>query len=127
MNTKVTHSIHKKNLLLRYQEQKQKQQHLQDSAFAEAKRLAQVLVEEFGVETVYLFGPLTYGEFREGMNLDLAIEGISPGTFASALGYLKQISKFGVELTAIHQADSWTKRSILEKGKVLAKKQDRGE
>jgi hypothetical protein len=124
MNTKIAHSIHKKDLFLHYQEQKQKQQELQDKAFAEAKRLAQVLVEEFGVEAVYLFGPLTYGEFKKGMNIDLGAEGISPGTFASALGHLKQMTEFGVELTDTHQADSWTKRSLWKKGKLLAKKEN---
>jgi hypothetical protein len=44
--------------------------------------------------------------------------------FASALGHLKQISKFGVELTDIQQAEGWTKRSIVQKGKLLAKKEE---
>jgi len=122
MNPKVIHSIHKKDLLLQYQKQKQKQRQLQDNALDEAKKLARVLVEEFGVETVYLFGPLMYGEFREGMKIDLAVAGVPSGTFASALGHIKQISEFGVELTDIHQADGWTKRSILQKCKLLAKK-----
>jgi predicted nucleotidyltransferase len=120
MNSKIPHSLHKKDLLLHYQKQKQKQQQLQDNALAEAKRLARILVEEFEVEAVYLFGPLSYEEFREGMNIDLAVEGVSSDTFASALGHLKQISTFGVELTDIHQADGWTKRSIVQKGKLLA-------
>ena len=122
MNPKIPHSLHKKDLLLHYQKQKQKQQQLQENALAEAKRLARILVEEFEVEAVYLFGPLSYGEFRKGMNIDLAVEGVSSDTFASALGHLKQISTFGVELTNIHQADGWTKRSIGQEGKLLAKK-----
>jgi predicted nucleotidyltransferase len=125
MNPKVAHSLHKKDLLLKYQEQKQKQRQLQDKAFAEAKKLAQVLVEEFEVEIVYLFGPLTYGEFKAGVNIDLAVEGISSETFASALGHLKQLSEFGVELTDIQQTDGWTKRSILQKGKVLARRESK--
>jgi predicted nucleotidyltransferase len=120
MNPKIPHSFHKKDLLLKYQKQKQKQQQLQDNALDEAKRLARILVEEFDVNKVYLFGPLSYGAFREGMNIDLAVENISSDMFASALGYLKQISKFGVELTDIQQAEGWTKRSILQKGKLLA-------
>lgn len=123
MNPKIPHSIHKKDLLLKYQEQKQKQQQLQDNALDEATRLARILVEEFGVKAVYLFGPLSYGAFREGLNIDLAVEGVSSDTFARALGHLKQISTFGVELTDIYQTDGWTKRSIVQKGKLLAKNQ----
>jgi predicted nucleotidyltransferase len=124
MHTKITHGIYKKDLLLKHQEQKRKQRELQDNALNEARRLAQVLVEEFGVERVYLFGPLTYGEFKQGMSIDLAVEGIPPEIFAGALGRLKQISAFGVELTDVHHTDSWTKRSILEKGKCLAQKDE---
>lgn len=121
MNTKIAHGIHKKDLLLKYLEQKKKAQQIQDNALDEAKRLAKILVEEFGVEKVFLVGPLTYGEFREGMTLELALEGIREGTYAKALAYLKHNSTFSVELIDFQQADSWTKRSIAEKGKVLAK------
>ena len=91
-------------------------------AIDEYYNTAETDIEEFEVEAVYLFGPLSYEEFREGMNIDLAVEGVSSDTFASALGHLKQISTFGVELTDIRQADGWTKRSIGQKGKLLAKK-----
>ncbi len=124
MNPKISHNFHKKDLLLQYQKQKQEHRQLKDNALDEAKRLARILVEEFGVNTVYLFGPLSYGAFREGMHIDLAVEGVSSGTFASALGHLKQMSAFGVELTDIRQAEGWTKRSIVQKGKLLAKKEE---
>ena len=86
----------------------------------EAKRLAKILVDEFGVAKVFLVGPLTYGKFSEGMQLELALEGIPGETYAKAFGHLKQISTFGVELIDLQQADSWTKRSMKEKGKMLA-------
>jgi predicted nucleotidyltransferase len=122
MNTKIAYSFHKKDLLRNYQEQKRKKQELQDKALAEAARFAQILVQDFGVEVVYLFGPLSYGEYKEELKIDLAVESISVEMFARALGHLRQISEFGVELTDLRQADSWTKRAILEKGKLLAKK-----
>ena len=121
MNTKVSHSIHKKDMLLKHQEQKKKTQQLQDKTFKEAKRVAKVLVDEFGIEKVFLVGPLTYGEFKEGMKLELVLEGIPEGAYARALGHLKKLSTFSVELIDIQQADSWTKRSIAKKGKVLAR------
>ncbi len=122
MNTKVAHGIHQKDMLLKHQEQKQKARQIQDNALKEAKRLAKMLTDEFGVEKVYLVGPLTYAEFKEGMNLELALEGIPEGSYAKALGQLKQSSAFGVELIDIQQTDSWTRRSIAEKGKILARK-----
>jgi predicted nucleotidyltransferase len=122
MNTKIAHGFHKKDLLPNYQEQKRKKQELQDKALAEAARFAQILVQDFGVEAVYLFGPLSYGEYKEGLKIDLTVESISSEMFARALGHLRQISECGVELTDLRQADSWTKRAILAKGKLLAKK-----
>jgi hypothetical protein len=122
MNVKIAHSLYKK-LLLHYQDREQKQREFEDNAFVEAKKLAQILATEFGVTGVYLFGPLTYRKLSEGMKIDLAVEGVSPETFARALGRLSQISAYGVELTDIRRADSWTKRSILETGMLLVKKE----
>ncbi len=122
MNTKIAYGIHKKDMLLKHLEQKKKIQQVQDDALKEAKRLAKILVGDFGIEKVFVVGPLTYGEFLQGMPLEFAVEGIPEGAYAGALAYLKHNSAFGVELIDIQHADSWTKRSIGEKGKVLAKK-----
>ncbi|GAK54979.1 DNA polymerase, beta domain protein region [Candidatus Vecturithrix granuli] len=122
MNIKVSHAIHKKELLLQYQEQKQKERQLQETALQEAQRLALMLVEQFGIERVYLVGPLAYNKFTAGMKLELALEGIPTGTYASALGYLKQSSTFELDLIDLQQADTWTKLALKEKGKLLAKK-----
>lgn len=122
MNVKVSHAIHKKELLLQYQEQKQKERQFQESALQEAQRLALMLVEQFGIERVYLVGPLAYNKFNAGMKLELALEGIPAGAYASALGHLKQHSTFELDLIDLQQADTWTKRSLREKGRLLAKK-----
>ena len=122
MNRKVTHSIHKKELLLKYQEQKQRERQFQEDALKEANRLAKVLVDEFGIEKVYLVGPLTYGKFREGMELELALEGIPEGAYAKALGHMKQTTVFDVALLDLRQTDSWTTRSVKNNGKLLHRK-----
>jgi hypothetical protein len=110
MNTKIHHSLHKKDLLLKYQQQQQQKRAQQDAALAEARRLALILVEDYGAHKVYLIGPLRYGEFREGMPLELAVDGLSPTTLATALGHLKQESLYPVEIIDIAQADAWTRR-----------------
>ncbi len=122
MNLKVSHAIHKKDLLLQYQEQKQKKRQLQETALHEAQRLALILVEQFGIERVYLVGPLAYEKFTADMKLELALEGIPPGVYAGALGYLKQLSSFEPDLIDLQCTDPWTKRSLKEKGRLLAKK-----
>jgi predicted nucleotidyltransferase len=119
MHTKISHSLHKKDLLLKYQEQKQQKQSLQDRALAEARRIARSLVAEYHAQMVYVFGPLSYGEFREGMSIELAVEGMPPEMFAGAVAYVKQEVVFTFELTELAQADSWTRRNIIQKGLVL--------
>ena len=122
MNIKVAHGLHKKDLLLKYQEHKQRERELQQEAFHEAQRLATMLVEEFAIDRVYLVGPLTYSKFSPGMKLELALEGIPAGMYPKASAYLKHSSTFEVDLIDLHQADAWTKRSVQDKGKLLAKK-----
>jgi hypothetical protein len=120
MTSKIVYRMHKKDFLLKYQGHKRAHQQFQAEALAEAQVLATILVEEYGAQCVYAFGPLTYGEFSEGMSIELAVEGISSDRLASALGQLKQHSAFGVDVIDIAHADSWAKRAILEKGTILA-------
>ena len=103
-------------------EQRKKEQQIQEHALNEAQRLATILVHEFGIARVTLIGPLTYGKFEEGMALELFLEGIPEGAYARASGHLHQISPYDVELIDIQDLDSWTKRSIGQKGKILASK-----
>jgi predicted nucleotidyltransferase len=119
MHAKISHKLYKKDLLLKYQQQKQQKQSLQDRALAEARQIARALIEEYHAKTVYVFGPLSYGEFREGMSIELAVEGLPPEMFAGALAYVKQEDAFTFELTELAQVDSWTRRSIVQKGQVL--------
>ena len=123
MHPKVSHNLYKKDMLLKHQEEQQRVRQLQEKAMNEAQKLSRILIDEFGVERVFLAGPLIYGKFREGMSLELAVEAIPNGLYGSALGHLKRISLFGVELIDLRTTDSWTKRSIETKGKLLAEKE----
>ena len=120
MHAKISHSLHKKDLLLKYQEQKQQKRLLQERALAEARRVAGVLTEEYQAQRVYLFGPLSYGEFREGMSIELAAAGMPHDRFAAALAFVKQEEEPTIELVGLGQVDAWTRRNIVQKGMVLA-------
>jgi len=123
MHTKILHNLHKKDLLLKHQEQKQQKQALQDRALAEARQVAKLLSEEYHARTVYVFGPLCYGEFREGMAIELAVEGIPPEILAGALASVKQEGTFTIELVELGQMNAWTRRNIVQKGLVLASRE----
>ncbi len=107
-------------MLLKYQEQKQQKQSLQDRALTEARRVAGVLVEEYQTQKVYLFGPLSYEEFREGMSIELAVDDMPHDRFAAALAFVKQAEDPTIELVEMAQVDAWTRRNIVLKGLVVA-------
>lgn len=112
MNRKVLHGIYKKDLLKKHQEHQHQTENLQTQALREAKRLANVLVDEFQVDRVYLIGPLVYRKFTQGMRLELALEGAPQGAYARAVAHIRHISAFDVELIDLQHADSWTRRAI---------------
>jgi hypothetical protein len=124
MHPKVSHSLYKKEMLLKHQEQQTRVRCLQERAMDEAKTLSRILVHEFHITRVFLTGPLTYGKFQKGMSLELALEEVPEGTYGKALGHLKRISTFDIELIDLQVADSWTKRSIRETGKLLVAKHE---
>ncbi len=119
MHAKISHSFYKKDLLLKYQEQKQQKRLLQDRALTEARRVAGVLIEKYQAQTVHLFGPLSYGEFRKGMSIELAVAGMPHDRFAAALAFVKQVEDPAIELVAMAQVDAWTRRNIVRKGLEL--------
>lgn len=120
MHPKTIVHTHKSNLLALHQERQNRQQQVQARVRQEASRLAAILVQEFGAQAVYAFGPLTYGQFTEGMPLEFAVEGLSAEGIVRALAHLKQMSAFQIEITAVHHLDSWTRKAMVRKGILLA-------
>lgn len=114
-----SHRLNAHAWLRKQQEQKQQKQALHDRAVAEARRIAGILATEYQAGRVYLFGPLSYGEFRDGMAIELAVDGLPPQRFAAALAHVRRAEPFAVELVNLDQVDGWTRRSILEKGMTL--------
>ncbi len=120
MHPKITHRFHKKDVLLKYQQHQENIHTLQKSARQEATRLAHLLIDKFAVRAVYLIGPLTYEQYQEGMPLELAAEGLSKDVYGIALAHLRHSSTYDIELIDLAQADSWTIRSVREKGLMFA-------
>jgi len=69
-----------------------------------ADRLAEILVSEFGVESVVLFGSLARGEWRGRCDIDLAVRGLSPDMEFRALGRLLEVAGVAVDLVLLESA-----------------------
>jgi len=89
-----------------------------EEAKAYAIRCAKLLGEEFGVKRVYLFGSLAEGYFREGSDIDLAVEALNPHLYFKALSRLHRVSG-GFEVDLVPLEDHRYKTEIIREGEVL--------
>nr|HID13681.1 nucleotidyltransferase domain-containing protein [Anaerolineae bacterium] len=89
-------------------------------ARAEARRVAQMLVREFGASRVYLFGSLAReGRFHERSDVDLAVEGIAPERFFKAWAAADAHSGVPIELVDMDEVGEAMRTLILEYGELL--------
>ncbi|MEW5814840.1 MAG: nucleotidyltransferase domain-containing protein [Spirochaetota bacterium] len=87
-----------------------------------AKKAAQILVEEFGAERVYLIGSLLREDaFTEFSDVDIAVSGLNTEKYFKALSLIWGLFPKGVELDIIpmEDADEYLKSKILTEGVIL--------
>jgi predicted nucleotidyltransferase len=81
--------------------------------------VADVLVREFGVTRIILFGSLAEGLARDDSDIDLAVAGLAPADYFRALGRTEQAAGGRVDLVPIDEASPELLRRIEETGEVL--------
>jgi len=93
---------------------------LASQARAEAMRVAEVLVRDFGARRVYLFGSLLQeGRFHERSDVDLAVEGIAPERFFKTWAAVGADVHVPIELVDIDEVGEAMRELILEHGELL--------
>lgn len=91
-------------------------------AVREAKHLKDILVKEFPVEKVVLFGSvLETGRFREDSDIDIAVAGLPKKLYFKALARLMMESNFEVDLKPIEDVSELLRQRI-QKGKIIYEK-----
>ena len=91
-------------------------------AVREAKNLKDILVKEFPVEKVVLFGSvLETGRFREDSDIDIAVAGLPKKLYFKALARLMMESDFEVDLKPIEDVSELLRQRI-QKGKIIYEK-----
>jgi predicted nucleotidyltransferase len=85
---------------------------------AHAIALARLLGEQFNVERGYLFGSLVRGDFKEGSDIDLGVEGLAPGLYFQALARLYEASP-GLHIDLIPLESSDIQEEIVKEGEVI--------
>lgn len=86
-----------------------------------ARRLAQRVVDRYGASRVVLVGSLARGDFAEGSDIDLAVEGLPPDVFFAAGADLEAAAEgFLVDLVPIECATPLFLERLREEGIALA-------
>ncbi|MEW6047127.1 MAG: hypothetical protein AB1609_11690 [Bacillota bacterium] len=100
-----------------------------ERAWSEARRLARILIAEFGATEVWVFGSLALERpeagatrrFRADSDIDLAARGVPPGLFFRAYGRIMMASSFDVDLVDVDAVPPTLRESILREGVLLGK------
>jgi predicted nucleotidyltransferase len=94
------------------------------AAFATARQLARILSEEYQVSEVWLAGSLAgylqgYRSFDEHSDIDLAVRGLAPEKYYSALAHLNEVSPREVDLIDLDTCPDSLRRAVCERGVLL--------
>lgn len=81
--------------------------------------VVQMLVEEFDVRRVVLFGSIVRGVVDERSDVDLAVEGLDPGSYFAALSRAEEVAGATVDLVPIEEVPSSLLTIIESSGEVL--------
>lgn len=91
---------------LRVEDHRERWEKLRLEAQAEARRLARILVDEFGSARVWLFGSAAgVWIFHDYSDVDMIVDGLDDGTFTRAWSWSEGASKFRIDL---HERDEFT-------------------
>jgi len=81
--------------------------------------LTDLLVGEFGVRQVILFGSVARGRAHSDTDVDLAVEGLAPERYFEALARCSDVAGRNVDLVPMEEAIPELLRIIRTKGEVL--------
>lgn len=116
---------YRKHWKRRAERERRKRQALAAEARLEARRLGDLLVRQFGVTKVYLFGSLTReGTFHERSDIDLATEGLGPDHFIEAGAALDRACDYcyRIDLVDLETAREGIRKLILTEGVLLCER-----
>lgn len=103
----------------------QKQKNLEEKKKAREvlNKIKQVLIEEFCVNKIILFGSLLTDKFDEESDIDLAVEGIKKSDFFHAFAVVNDLGiKYMVDLKPLEDLEPYFLEKVLKKGECIYEK-----
>jgi predicted nucleotidyltransferase len=99
--------------------QKLQEQQLVKQARKSLSEVIKILVEEFNVTKIILFGSLVKGGFSPESDIDLAVEGIPSSKYFQALGTINLSSDRWIDLKPLESLEPYFLKRVLETGECL--------
>lgn len=81
--------------------------------------IVQLLRERYRVQHIILFGSLAKGQFTTRSDIDLAVAGLAPANFFTALADANQLSQFKVDLKPLEKLHPHFYHRVLSQGETL--------
>lgn len=82
-------------------------------------RLAAVLVRDFGVTRVVVFGSVARADVNARSDIDLAVLGLAPAAYFTALAALANVTSFDIDLVPLEEASPEIRRSVEAEGRQV--------
>jgi uncharacterized protein len=100
--------------------QREQNQDLAHQARQRLPEMIQLLTTQFHATQIILFGSLAKGTFRQGSDIDLAVAGIPPENYFSALAAINRLSdSFSIDLKPIEDLEPHFFQRVIQTGEYL--------
>ncbi len=109
---------------LDYWKSKQKQQQLEEQisknqAQNEVEVIIQILVKQFAVKKIILFGSLVRGKFNKNSDIDLAVEGVPKRDYFTAVAIANSVTSRWVDLKPLEDLEPHFRERVLATGECV--------
>ena len=100
-------------------EQERHRQQLAKQARQDLQPVVEILVDEYKVKKIVLFGSLAKGGFSQESDIDLAVEGIAPSDYFPVLAKINSVSERWIDLKPLEALDPHFLKRVLQTGETL--------
>jgi predicted nucleotidyltransferase len=94
-------------------------QRLAAKARADLSRVMHALVSRYPIRRIILFGSLARGGFAPGSDIDLAVEGLPPRDYFTALAEANRLTHFWVDLKPLEELQPRFRERALATGECV--------
>lgn len=105
--------------LNRQEQQKRYNQQLAQQARQDLQKVVDLLLDEYNVTQIILFGSLCKGTFNQESDIDLAVAGIPAPEYFHVLAQVNSISQRWIDLKPLEELEPHFKKRVLQTGEYL--------